>query len=295
MARKNNAGIGWSNTTKETRVLRSEYSRVRGNAWKRAQREGLTRTEFRADFPTLKDLDKTGRAAPAILRARVQQEQAGAAERRAVSTANLRNVSATRLPSVTAWERGAYSIESLRAGIHTEKEMRAEYGRLRSILASRARRIEESGEFEYRIVPYNMKLDRYKKLSEIPKGPEGQRALIYGLRELAAAVESPLSSITGLREARKQSLETLYEHGYKFVTKENYEQFARFMELARVMGMNRLYDSKRVAEQYKEYKEQKLTETEMLDRFQAWVDQQPAAKQVNNIPVSSHRTRRALS
>lgn len=291
---RNNAGIGWSRTEAATREIRREYSKVRGNAWKRAQREGISRTEFRAEFPTLKDLDKTGRAAPAILRARVQQEQAGAAERRAASIANLRNVSATRLPSVTAWERGAYSIESLRAGIHTEQEMRAEYGRLRSILAARARRIEASGEFEYRIVPYNMKLDRYKKLSEIPRGPEGQRALIYGLRELAAAVESPLSSVTGLREARKQSLETLHEHKYTFVTEENYEQFGRFMELARIMGMNRLYDSKRVAGQYKGYKEEKLTETEMLDRFQEWVNQQPAAKQVNQIPVSSKRARRSI-
>jgi hypothetical protein len=66
------------------------------------------------------------------------------------------------------------------------------------------------------------------------------------------------------------------------------------MELARVMGMNRIYDSKRVAEQYKGYKAEKLTETEMLDWFQAWVDQQPAAQQVNQIPVSSERARRSI-
>lgn len=292
---KAKAGIGSARFGSASREIRQEYRKVRGNAWKRAQRAGVTREQFRAEFPTIKDLEKTGRASQAVIQARVEQEKAGAPERRAASTANLKNVGATKLPQVTAWERGAYSIESLRAGIHSEKEMRAEYGRLRQVLAGRAKRIQEGGEFEYRVVPYNMKLERYKKLSEIPRGPEGQRALIYGLRELAAAVESPLSSITGLREARKQSLETLHEHGYKFVTKENYEQFGRFMELARIMGMNRLYDSKRVAEQYRGYKEEKLTETEMLDRFQAWVDQQPAAKQVNQIPVSSTRVRRSLT
>lgn len=295
MPRANKAGIGWSNTTKETRVLRSEYSRVRGNAWKRAQREGITRTEFRAEFPTLGDLDKTGRAAPAVLRARVQQEQAGTAERRAISTANLRNVNEARPRQVTAWERGAYSIESLKSGIHTEAELRAEYSRLRGVLRSRADRIEASEEFTARTIPYNMRPGRYKPLSEIPRGPEGQRALIYGLRELAAAVESPMSSLTGLRGIREKSLETLRGHGYTFVNKENYEQFGRFMELARIMGMNRLYDSKRVAKQYQQYRENQLTETEMLDRFQEWVDQQPAVKQVNKIPVSSQRTRRALT
>lgn len=290
----NRAGIGWSRTESETREIRREYSKVRGNAWKRAQREGISRTEFRAEFPILKDLDKTGRAAPAILRARVQQEQAGAAERRAASTANLRNVNEARPRQATAWERGAYSIESLKSGIHSEAELRAEYSRLRGILRARAGRIEASEEFTGRTIPYNMRLDRYKPLREIPRGPEGQRALIFGLRELAAAVESPMSSLTGLRGVREKSLETFREHGYTFVNKENYEQFGRFMELARVMGMNRIYDSKRVAEQYKGYKAEKLTETEMLDRFQAWVDQQPAAQQVNQIPVSSARARRSI-
>lgn len=292
---RSNAGIGWSRTESATREIRREYSKVRGNAWKRAQREGISRTEFRAEFPTLKDLDKTGRAAPAVLRVRVQQEQAGAAERRAASIANLRNVNEARPRQVTAWERGAYSIESLKSGIHSEAELRAEYSRLRSVLRARAGRIEASEEFTGRTIPYNMRLDRYKPLSEIPRGPEGQRALIFGLRELATAVESPMSSLTGLRGIRKKSLETLKEHGYTFVNKENYEQFGRFMELARVMGMNRIYDSKRVAEQYKGYKAEKLTETEMLDRFQAWVDQQPAAKKASQYPVSSQRARSALS
>lgn len=290
MPRRNKAGIG----SARLKAARGEYRRVRGNAWKRAQRAGQTRAEFRADFPTLADLDKSGRGSLAIIEARVEQEKAGAAERRATSTANLKNVGETRTRQATAWERGSYSIESLKSGIHTEKEMREEYGRLRSILRSRAQRIEESGEFTGRTIPYNMRLDRYKSLSEIPKGEEGQRALIYGLRELAAAVESPMSSLTGLRGVREKSLETLREHGYTFVNKENYEQFGRFMELARVMGMNRIYDSKRVAEQYKGYKAERLTETEMLDRFQAWVDQQPAAQQVNQIPVSSQRARRSL-
>lgn len=292
---KAKAGIGSARFGSATREVRQEYRRVRGNAWKRAARAGVTREEFRAEFPTIKDLEKTGRASQAILEARVEQEKAGAAERRATSTANLKNVGETRTRQATAWERGSYSIESLKSGIHTEKEMREEYGRLRNILRSRAKRIEESGEFTGRTIPYNMRLDRYKSLSEIPKGEEGQRALIYGLRELAAAVESPLSSLTGLRGVREKSLETLREHGYTFVNKENYEQFGRFMELARVMGMNRIYDSKRVAEQYKGYKAERLTETEMLDRFQAWVDQQPAAQQVNQIPVSSQRARRSLA
>lgn len=294
MSRSNKASIGWSRTDPATRELRQEYSKVRGNAWKRARRAGQTRAEFRAEFPTLKDLDKTGRAAPAVLRARVQQEKAGAPARRAASTANLRYVGETKLPQATSWEKGAYTIESLKSGIHTEKELRAEYSRLRQILKGRAERVEASGEFTGRTIPYNMRIERYKPLSEIPKGAEGERSLIFGLHELAAAVESPMSSLTGLRNVRKQALETLQEHGYKFVTSENFEQFGRFMELARIMGMNRLYDSKRVAGQYREYTENQLTETEMLDRFQEWVDQQPAVQQVNQIPVSSERARRSI-
>lgn len=292
---KQKAGIGSARFGSATREIRQEYRRVRGNAWKRAQRAGVTREQFRAEFPTIKDLEKSGRASQSILRARVEQEKAGTPERRAASTANLRNVGEARPAQVTAWERGAYSIESLKSGIHSEAELRAEYSRLRGVLRARAGRIEASEEFTGRTIPYNMRLDRYKSLTEIPRGPEGQRALIYGLRELAAAVESPMSSLTGLRGVREKSLETFREHGYTFVNKENYEQFGRFMELARVMGMNRLYDSKRVAEQYRGYKEQKLTETEMLDRFQTWINEQPAARQVNQIPVSSNRVRRSLA
>ena len=290
MPRRNKAGIG----SARMKAARGEYRRVRWNAWKRAQRAGQTRAEFRADFPTLADLDKSGRGSLAIIEARVQQEKAGAPARGEASTANLKNQTAADIKSPLSWEPGAYSIESLRAGVHSEKEMRAEYGRLLKILKGRAQRIEASGEFEYRLAPYNMRLERYITLSEIPKGPEGERSLIYGLRELAWAAESPMSSLTGLRAMQKTSLETLHEHGYKFVTPENFEQFARFMELARIMGMNRLYDSKRVAEEYKSYKKNQLTETEMLDRFQEWVDQQPAAKQASQYPVSSERARRSI-
>lgn len=290
MPRNNKAGIG----SARMKAARGEYRRVRGNAWKRAQRAGMSRAQFRADFPTLADLDKSGRGSLAIIEARVQQEKAGAPARREASTANLKNQTAASIKSPLSWERGGYTIESLKSGIYTEKEKRAEYSRLLNILKGRAKRIEESGEFTGRSIPYNMRVDRYKNLSEIPKGAEGERALIYGLRELAAAVESPMSSLTGLRGVRKSALETLREHGYTFVTKENYEQFGRFMELARIMGMNRLYDSKRVAGQYREYVENQLTETEMLDRFQEWVDQQSAAQQVNQIPVSSERARRSI-
>ena len=290
MPRRNKAGIG----SARMKAARGEYRRVRGNAWKRAQRAGQTRAEFRADFPTLADLDKSGRGSLAIIEARVQQEKAGAPARREASTANLKNQTADTSRSSLAWEPGSYTIESLKSGLHTEKEMRAEYGRLLNMLKGRAKRIEESGEFTGMSIPYNMRVDRYKNLRDIPKGEEGQRALVYGLRELAAATESPMSKLSGLRGVRKQALETLHEHGYKFVTEENYEQFGRFMELARIMGMNRLYDSKRVANQYRQYLEEQLTETEMLDRFQEWVDQQPAAQQVNQIPVSSERARRSI-
>ena len=62
-----------------------------------------------------------------------------------------------------------------------------------------------------------LKINKFKKLKDI----KNERELRYLFSDLHYFLASPRSSVTGLDKIRRKSLDTLHEHGYKFVTKKN--------------------------------------------------------------------------
>jgi hypothetical protein len=74
----------------------------------------------------------------------------------------------------------------------------------------------------------------------------------------------------------------LNERGYTFVNKNNFRKFAEFMEYVRTANLNRMFDSKRVADFYESTERKDYTESEMRDAFKAWTKNQNKQNKVQN-------------
>jgi hypothetical protein len=85
----------------------------------------------------------------------------------------------------------------------------------------------------------------------------------------------------------------LFRSGYDFVTKENFKSFADFMEYARVANLNKMYDSKRIAEFYEAADKKKLSNEELRNAFRSWTKKQKKLKKIQNKdPRNSNQYRR---
>lgn len=115
-----------------------------------------------------------------------------------------------------------YDPQSLKK--KSEKELRKEYSRLRSIARKRLERLETS---EYNeSAAYRLNRYKFKPLAEI----KNENELRNRLSAVADFLKSKRSTVTGQRAIDKQIVKKLHEHGYKFVNKSNLKEFGQFME-----------------------------------------------------------------
>lgn len=124
---------------------------------------------------------------------------------------------------------------------HDIKEVRAEYTRLRDIAQKQVKRMAKS-EWTWTDV-YKQHEDGFPKLSDIKT--KGQ--LAAALADVSMFVGAKTSSISGLKEQRKEAIKSLHKHGYDFVNEKNYKDFHMFMENYTSKEKAKIYDSKRVA------------------------------------------------
>ena len=117
----------------------------------------------------------------------------------------------------------AYQPDALRSG-YTEKELRREYSRLRDVAQKRLGRLQKSEFKSSQTVRYNV--GRFKPLKEM----SGTGELTHLLGDLARFLTASRGSVAGMRESQRKSIETLHESGIEWVTQENYQQFADYMD-----------------------------------------------------------------
>lgn len=91
--------------------------------------------------------------------------------------------------------------------------------------------------------------DKYPDISQINSKTE----LAYRLSDLARFVSKKTSTLSGLREQERKTIQTLHERGYTFVNSRNYQKFIDFMDTMRTVYKNIQYDSEYVAEVFEEY------------------------------------------
>lgn len=140
--------------------------------------------------------------------------------------------------------------------------VRKEYSRLRSIARKRIERIGASEWGTSNVMARMPELAPIRTLSDAQ--------IRARTSELARFIQSRTSSVSGLNAARKQAVETLgrrYPELKGRVTVKNWREFGEFMEYARELHQNRMYDSERIAEFYAE----EQGNVNILEEFDAWM------------------------
>ena len=160
----------------------------------------------------------------------------------------------------------------------TDRNLREEYSRLRSIAVKRLQRLGNSEWNDTDL--YLRSKNKFKKLKDI----KNERELRYLFSDLHYFLESPRSSVTGLDKIRRKSLDTLHAHGYEFVTKKNFREFGRFMEWAREHAQAYMYDSERVANIFNEISvKRNLSQQEIESAFRSWSRRERKLQKIRNL------------
>ena len=117
-----------------------------------------------------------------------------------------------------------YTLYAIRhADIWTPENIKSEYIRLRKIAQERLREMSKSpiGRESY---TFKRNQGRFRPASKLTTGQ-----MKVQLSEVARMITARRGTLAGIKRARKQAIETFHEHGYEFVTEENYSEFGEFM------------------------------------------------------------------
>ena len=174
----------------------------------------------------------------------------------------------------------------------TEKEMRAEYSRLRSIAVKRLARLKKNKYTDDNFYRYNA--ERYIPLSDI----KNEKQLMQKLSDIAYFLESSRSLITERRKLESATIETLHEHGLDFVNRKNLKDFGEFMEAFREQHLESLYSSDEAASLFGLTQEKRIRSEEIQKYFNEFLGQQEAISKLerksNSKPITASELRRRL-
>ena len=146
----------------------------------------------------------------------------------------------------------------------SEKEVRQEYSRLRSIYRKRYERLIASNYSDIGLVK-ERPIGRYKPIRQI----ENNRELYHLLSELATIVSSDLT-VSGLKKREKEKIEHINEvFGADLKSHEDLLNFSKFMEQIRDFATDRIYDSDFAVELYSEG--EGLSNKKLLELYQEFL------------------------
>lgn len=151
-------------------------------------------------------------------------------------------------------------------------EVRKEYTRLRDIAQKRLKRMGNTMFSKTNTYKFNVK--HYPKLKDI-KSPQ---ELAARLADLATFITDPYGTVTKQKKIMKQSITTLHEHNYKFVSEENYIEFGQFMEEYRDQHLDEIYDSGDAADAYGVVVKHKIDPDKVTADFEIWLENIELAK-----------------
>ena len=124
-----------------------------------------------------------------------------------------------------AFPISAYHPESLQEG-YTERELRREYARLRDVAQKRLKRLGASEFSDTQAYQYNK--ERFIPTREI----SGMDELSHLLSDISRFLTASLSTVTGQKEYRRKSVESLNENGLKGINEGNFRKMTNMLEWA---------------------------------------------------------------
>lgn len=185
-----------------------------------------------------------------------------------------------------AGDRDWYTPSNLKAMLDNgkEKEVRKEYTRLRDISQKRLKRLAEAGYTDTEV--YQRNYQHYPKLKDIKSKSE----LAQRLSDLSRFVGSSQSTVKGIKERSKKTLEALQEHGYDFVNESNLRDFGDFMEQYRDQLLDMDYDSGDAAELYRIVERHGLDPDKVAEDFEFYLENLDAAMELKKTKGSTGNT-----
>lgn len=148
--------------------------------------------------------------------------------------------------------------------IFTDKEARAEYARLRRLANKRLDVLERAGYGEA------ASLRNYPASFGSMRGAS-ERDMRKALADVSRFLSLKTTTLRGIKSSQKKAINTLHEHGYDFINKDNIESFGRFMEAAkRHAGSKKAFDSEQAVEAFRAAKAVEMSDEEMEDYLDDW-------------------------
>lgn len=170
-------------------------------------------------------------------------------------------------------------LNTIREG--NEQEVRSEYSKLRAIAMKRLSRLEAAGMDDTQ--SYLRNINHYPKLKDIKTKQE----LAGRLSDLSRFIKAKQSTVSGQKEIRKKTVETLNSHGYDFVNMDNVADFGLFMEEYRKQKLeDQGYDSGDAADTYSVVVKHKIDPKELEQDFEFWLEHVEEAKALRRSKAS---------
>lgn len=148
----------------------------------------------------------------------------------------------------------------------TISEARAEYARLRR---EANRRLETLRRSEYKNMP-SVK-NRPQEYEALPRNAS-ERQIRMQLYDVARFVGLKTSSVRGARAATRQALETLQEHGYDFINKNNIRDFQEFMAEVNKHKAAKGLPSSDVVDMWRTAREKRIDTQSLAKKFDFWME-----------------------
>lgn len=188
-----------------------------------------------------------------------------------------------------------YSVSSIDiAETLSPSEVRSEYRRLSRIARQRIAALERQG---YSFTEtYKNNVGQYPEISSL----KNQKDVERHLSRVAKFLSGALSSVTGMREYEKESIETLHSHEYNFVNRSNFKEFAMYMDSLKDHAKEKQYGSVRIVELFGEAKRKGISPDELKEDFDYWYEnaeklkEQPRIKKEEGKQVTAADYRKAI-
>nr|DAD57106.1 MAG TPA: hypothetical protein [Bacteriophage sp.] len=123
-----------------------------------------------------------------------------------------------------SWNISTYYPMALQEG-HSEKELRKEYAKLRSVAQKSLKRLEQSRYEESEV--YQKNKNAFPTTGSI----KSKRDLARALTDVTRFLSAKSHSVSGLNEIRQEQVSTWQgQYGYTFVIFNNFDQWLQFLD-----------------------------------------------------------------
>lgn len=182
-----------------------------------------------------------------------------------------------------AFDPEDYTVDTL-MNIASEKQLRAEYSRLRSIAR---KRLERLGASKYATgqtyLTYKNKftaLPQIKSVSQVAK----KLADVYRFLNLDTSSIRPTATSRGAQAVEDLTVKRFQEKGFKWVSKKNLNKVTDYLEFNRSLQKGGRYDSERVLEMLETMEDRNVNISQVKKDFDFWMQNYETIDEVPEKP-----------